>query len=79
MQTCGNHPSFAMQEWKYDALQREVPGVESHWVDTQTHAFCVSERQSGALGGWAEGPLQGAAVGIACAGAAIAWLELRQS
>jgi len=39
------------QKWKWDLLHREVPGVESHWVDTQTHAFCVSEAQSGERGG----------------------------
>ncbi|KAI7835523.1 hypothetical protein COHA_010569 [Chlorella ohadii] len=37
------------KKWKWDLLHREVPGVESHWVDTQTHAFCVSEAQSDEL------------------------------
>lgn len=37
------------QKWKWDALHREVRGVESYWLDSQTHAFCVSERQSAEL------------------------------
>lgn len=38
-------------------MHKEVPGVESHFVDTQTHAFCVSEAQSGEAEGEA---------GVAC-------------
>ncbi len=36
-----------MQRWKWDAMHREVPGVEAHWIEDQTHAFCVSTQQSG--------------------------------
>lgn len=38
-----------MQRWKWDAMHREVPGVEAHWIEDQTHAFCVSTQQSGGL------------------------------
>ena len=38
-----------MQEWKWEALRREVPGVEAVWCSDLTHAFCVSEHQSAAL------------------------------
>ncbi|KAL4426837.1 hypothetical protein ABPG77_006623 [Micractinium sp. CCAP 211/92] len=34
------------KRWKWDALHREVPGVEAHWIEDQTHAFCVSTQQS---------------------------------
>ncbi|PRW58543.1 alpha beta hydrolase family [Chlorella sorokiniana] len=37
------------KKWKWDLMHKEVPGVESHWVDTQTHAFCVSQAQSDEL------------------------------
>lgn len=33
-------------------MHREVPGVEAHWIEDQTHAFCVSTQQSGAEGRW---------------------------
>lgn len=36
-----------LQRWKWDAMHREVPGVEAHWIADQTHAFCVSTKQSG--------------------------------
>lgn len=38
-----------LQQWKFDLMHKEVPGVESYWMDTQTHAFCVSVRQSDEL------------------------------
>ncbi|PSC73939.1 thiol-disulfide oxidoreductase [Micractinium conductrix] len=34
------------KRWKWDAMQREVPEIEAHWVENQSHAFCVSQRQS---------------------------------
>lgn len=34
------------KRWKWDAMHREVPGVEAHWIADQTHAFCVSTKQS---------------------------------
>ena len=40
-----------VQRWKWDAMQREVPEIEAYWVENQSHAFCVSQRQSGARGG----------------------------
>ncbi|KAL4431008.1 hypothetical protein ABPG75_006264 [Micractinium tetrahymenae] len=34
------------KRWKWEVMHREVPGVEAHWMESQTHAFCVSTQQS---------------------------------
>ena len=52
-------------------MHREVPGVESHWVETQSHAFCVSDRQSSELAQLC-GPIIRKAAGLPAAAAAAA-------
>ena len=39
-------------------MHQEVPGVESFFVETQTHGFCVSAEQSGALWRLQEGDMR---------------------
>ncbi|EFN59441.1 hypothetical protein CHLNCDRAFT_137997 [Chlorella variabilis] len=39
-------PSNVVKQWKWDAMHQEVPGVESFFVEAQTHGFCVSAEQS---------------------------------
>lgn len=37
------------QTYKLDLMHREVPGIESVYLEGQSHAFCVSQQQSDEL------------------------------
>ena len=59
--------SAAPQTWKFDALHREVPGIQSLYLEGQSHAFCVSQQQSDELAGQLVPLIQAAVAGAGAA------------